>query len=76
MIGKEELDGIDIDDIGNLEDLLKCSSMKNEEILKYSLTVENLLEILANRRSQAFDKHIDVHSVANVIEESISSIRM
>ena len=76
MIGKEELDGIDIDDIGNLEDLLKCLSMKNEEILKYSLTVESLLETLTNRRSQAFYKHIDVHSVANVIEESISSIRM
>ena len=76
MIGKEELDGIDIDDIGNLEDLLKCSSMKNEEILKYSSTVESFIEILVNRRSQALYKHIDVHSVANVIEESISSIRM
>ena len=76
MIAKEDLDGIDIDDIGNLEDLLKCSSMKNEEILKYSSTVESFIEILVNRRSQALYKHIDVHSVANVIEESISSIRM
>ena len=76
MIAKEDLDGIDTDDIGNLEDLLKCSSMKNEEILKYSSTVESFIEILVNRRSQALYKHIDVHSVANVIEESISSIRM
>ena len=36
----------------------------------------NLPEILTNRRSQAFYKLTDVHSVANVIGESISSIRM
>ena len=50
--------------------------MKNEGILKYSLTVESLLEILTNRRSQAFYKLVDVHSVTNVIGKSISSIRM
>ena len=48
--------------------------MKNVGILKYSLMVESLLEILTNRRSQAFYKLIDVQSVANVIGESISSI--
>ena len=46
MIVKEELDGIDIDDIGNLVDLLGMVFMKNVEILKYLLTVESLLEIL------------------------------
>ena len=46
--------------------------MKNVGILKYSLTVESLLEILTNRRGQAFYKLIDVHSVTNVIGESIS----
>ena len=50
--------------------------MKNEGILKYSLTVESLLEILTNRRSHAFYKLVDVHSVTNVIGKSISSIRM
>ena len=50
--------------------------MKKVGILKYSLTVESLLEILTNRRSQAFNKLIDVHSVTYVIRESISSIRM
>ena len=50
--------------------------MKNVGILKYSLTVESLLEILTNRRIQAFYKLIDVHSVTNIIWESISSIRM
>ena len=46
LIVKEELDGIDIDDIGNLVDLLGMVFMKNVEILKYLLTVESLLEIL------------------------------
>ena len=50
--------------------------MKNVEILKYPLTVESLLEILTNRRSQAFYKLIDVHSVTNVTGESILSIQM
>ena len=77
MIVKEELDGIDIDDIGNLEDLLRIvSSIKNVGVLKYSLTVESLQEILTKRRSQAFYKLIDVHSVTNVLGDRISSIRM
>ena len=50
--------------------------MKNEGILKYLLKVKSLLEILTNRRSQAFYKLVDVHSVTNVIGKSISSIRM
>ena len=45
--------------------------MKNVGILKYALAVESLPEILTNRRSQAFYKLIDVHSVANVIEERV-----
>ena len=70
VIVKEELDGIDIE---NLEDLLRTVFMKNVGTLKYSLTVESLLEILTKRRSQAFYKLIDVHSVTNVIGENISS---
>ena len=74
---KEELDGIDIDDIGNLEDLLRILFIYEDVvILKYSLTVKSLLEILTKRRSQTFYKFMDVHSVANVIEESISSMQM
>ena len=34
--------------------------MKNVGILKYSLTVESLLETLTKRRSQAFYRLIDV----------------
>ena len=62
MIVKEELDGIDIDDIGNLEDLLRIAFIHEE-----CLTVVSLLEILTNRRSQAFYELIDVHSVTNFI---------
>ena len=36
--------------------------------------VESLLEIITKRRSQAFCKPVDVHSVTNAIGESISSI--
>ena len=42
---------------------------------KNSLTMERLLEILTNRRSQEFYKLVDVHSVTNVTGESISSNR-
>ena len=62
MIIKEELDGIDIDDIVG--------------ILKYSWMMESLLEVLTKRRSQAFQKHIGFHSVTNVLGVSISSISM
>ena len=41
--------------------------MQNVGILKYSLTVESLPEILTNRRSQGFYNLIDVHFVTNVI---------
>ena len=42
--------------------------MTNVGILKYSMTVESLLEILTERTSQAFFyRLIDVHSVTNVI---------
>ena len=66
---------IHLDDIGNLKDLLmyQCSSMKNVGILKQSLMVESLLEILTERRSQAFYKPVDVHSVRNAIGDSIFS---
>ena len=77
MIVKKELDGIDTDDNGNLVDLLKVVFIHEEcGILQDSLMVESLLEILTNKRSHAFYKFIDVHSVTNVIGGSISSIRM
>ena len=62
VIVKEELDDIDVDDVVG--------------ILKYSLILESFLEILTKRRSQTFYKLIDVHSVANVLGENVSSISM
>ena len=50
--------------------------MKNAGILKKSLMVESLREILTKRRSQTFYKPVDVQSVTNAICESISSIRI
>ena len=48
--------------------------MKNVKILKQSLMVESLLEILTRRRRQAFYKPIDLHSLTNDADEGISSI--
>ena len=50
--------------------------MENVGILKDSLMVESLLEILTKRRSQAFYKLIDIKSVKNVLGEIISSTNM
>ena len=77
MIVKEELDGIDIDDIGNLENLLRIVFIHEEcGNLKVLVDGRELTGNINKKRSLAFYKLIDVHSVINVIEESISSIRM
>ena len=49
--------------------------MKNVGVLNYSLTVKGLPGILTNRKSQAFYKPIEVHSVTNDIGDIISSIK-
>ena len=71
LIVKEELHDMDMDDIRNLEDLLRIVF-----ILNYSLTMESLLEILTKTKSQEFYKLIDVDSVTNFIGENIYSISM
>ena len=77
VIVKEELDGIDIDDIGNLENLLRIVFIHEEcGNLKVLVDGRELTGNINKKRSLAFYKLIDVHSVINVIEESISSIRM
>ena len=50
--------------------------MRNVRISKYSMTVENLLEILNKRGSQTFFKAINVYSVTNAVGKSISSVIM
>ena len=61
VIFEEELYGIHV-----LEDC--CSSMKNVGILKYSLMVESLSEILTIGKDQMFYKPLYVQSVTNVID--------
>ena len=56
MILKEELDGIDTDDIGNLEDLQRIVFIHEVCCNLYSLMIENFVEILTKRRSQAVHK--------------------
>ena len=50
--------------------------MKNVGTFKHSLTVECLQKMLTKRRSQAFEKLIDVQSVTNFIGESVSTTSM
>ena len=77
MITKEELDSIDINDIGNLEHLLRLVFIYEEcENLKIFVDGRELTRNNNKRRSHAYFKLIDVHSVTIVIRESISSIRM
>ena len=65
--------GFDIDDIGNLEDLLRIVFI-DEECGNLKAVMESLLETLTKRRSQTFYRHIDLHSATNAVDEDISSI--
>ena len=60
---EEELDDIDVVGIGNLVDLprLMFITKENVGVLKWSLMVESLLEIIAERRVHMLT--IDVNSV-------------
>ena len=64
VIVKEELDGIDIDDIGILAHLLRIVFIREE--------CGNLVKVFLDGGeltiNKAFYKLIDVHSVINVIE--------
>ena len=77
VIVKEELGSIDVDDIGNLEDLLRIVFI-NEEWgnLKVFVDGGELTRYINKERSQALYKLTDVCFVTNVIGESISSIQM
>ena len=68
---EKELPGIDVDGIGNLVDLPRLVFIHKEHvgILKWSLMVGNLLEIITKRRGQRFYKPIDVNSVINAVDE-------
>ena len=65
--------GIDIDDIGNLEDLLRAVFI-NEKSENLKVVVESIVEMLTKRRSQTFYRDIDLNSVTNSIDGAVSSI--
>ena len=65
--------GIDIDDIGNLEDLLRAVFI-NEKSENHKVVVESIVEMLTKRRSQTFYRDIDLNSVTNSIDGAVSSI--
>ena len=67
LIVKKELVGIDIEDIGNLEDLLKIVFIHEEcGYLKVFVDDGEPIRILTKRRSQAFYKLITgVYSSTN-----------
>ena len=74
FIVEEELDRIDGDDIGNLEDLLRLVLINEKCWNPKAVDDGGLPEILTKRRSQTFCKPVDVQSLTNAIDESISSI--
>ena len=77
LIVKEELDGIDIDDIGNVEDLLRIAFIHEEcGNLKVFVDGWELIRNINKLKSQALYKLVDVRSVTNFTGESISSIRI
>ena len=78
VIVEKELYCIDIDDIGNLEDSSRLV-FTDEEC--GNLTVVNdggelTRNINQKKKSDVLQKSIDVHSVINVVGESISSVAM
>ena len=76
IIVEEELDGNDRDDIGNLEDLLRLVLI-NEECWNPKVVVDGgelAKNVNQKKKPDVFYKPVDVHSVTNAIDESISSI--
>ena len=75
VIVEEELDCIDIDDIGNLEDSPRLAFI-NEEC--GNLIVVNdggeLTENISQKKVDVLEYPINVHLVTNVVGESISSL--
>ena len=68
----EELDGIDIDDTGNLEDLLRIVFIQEEcGYLKVFVGGGELTRHINEKKKPGIHKLIDVHSVTNVLCESI-----
>ena len=76
VIDEEELDGIDIDDIGNLEDSLRLVFIDEEcgNLIVVNDDEKLTRNINQKKNSDVLQYPIDVHTVTNVVREIISSV--
>ena len=81
VIVEEELDGINIDGIGNLKDSPRFASIDEEcenqcesRSRQCTIMVDNVLEILTKRRMRFTIVYINFHYVTNAVGETIFSV--
>ena len=76
VIDEEELDGIDIDGIGNLEDSLRLVFIDEEcgNLIVVNDDEKLTRNINQKKNSDVLQYPIDVHTVTNVVREIISSV--
>ena len=76
VIDEEELDGIDIDGIGNLEDSLRLVFIDEEcgNLIVVNDDEKLTRNINQKKNSDVLQFPIDVHTVTNVVREIISSV--
>ena len=76
VIDEEELDGIDIDGIGNLEDSLRLVFIDEEcgNLMVVNDDEKLTRNINQKKNSDVLQYPIDVHTVTNVVREIISSV--
>ena len=76
VIDEEELDGIDIDGIGNLEDSLRLVFIDEEcgNLIVVNDDKKLTRNINQKKNSDVLQYPIDVHTVTNVVREIISSV--
>ena len=76
VIDEEELDGIDIDGIGNLEDSLRLVFIDEEcgNLIVVNDDEKLTRNINQKKNSDVLQYPLDVHTVTNVVREIISSV--
>ena len=78
VIVEEELQCTDIDDTGNLEDLPRLLFIDEEcgNLIVVNDSGKLIRNIIYKKKSEVLQQPIEVHSVINVVGESIWSITM
>ena len=76
VIDEDELDGIDIDGIGNLEDSLRLVFIDEEcgNLIVVNDDEKLTRNINQKKNSDVLQYPIDVHTVTNIVREIISSV--